>query len=363
MKKLSIGYLLFTLLLASSFFTLAAYTSLSSAKRVITVKGAEQYFTSDVLLAYEKSSSTLQTRTYSFGADTQDYTFTVQVCNHLQNDETKFDMKGFQYTFTAELLDDAGNAVTDEEILSSLTIMQKETITKTVTENGVETTKTESKEPTVIRKDNGTQYTITSSFAGGQEKAETKTYTFSWKNKDILKYKIKITAVPDSKTTSYKPLGRVIVMATDTTQTAWKGSFLSTEENAVNSKQKLGLLNYRISGHLEDDYILSWDSSKVEIDQWFLQDMNQKGCIIETETTGEGESAQTTAKITEDEQTHTKSVKLHLGAAGTPQQYTIQFYRTYAANDLNEEWETIKEYINFKAVENNAQSTTSTTEG
>lgn len=32
----------------------------------------------------------------------------------------------------------------------------------------------------------------------------------------------------------------------------------------------------------------------------------------------------------------------------TPQQYTIQFYRTYAVNDLNEDWNTIKEYIHFK---------------
>ena len=44
----------------------------------------------------------------------------------------------------------------------------------------------------------------------------------------------------------------------------------------------------------------------------------------------------------------TKSVTLHLGTAGTPQQYTIQFYRTYAVNDLNEDWNTIKEYIHFK---------------
>ena len=355
MKKLSIGYLLFALLLASSFFTLAAYTSLSSAKRVITVKGAEQYFTSDVLLAYEDSSSALQTRTYLFGKDTTDgtattkYQFTVQVCNHLQNDETKFDMKGFQYTFTAELLDENGKAVTDEAILNDFKITQTEQITQTDTGGKKTTTEKDSQ----VENSNN-KYTITSSFAGGQEKAETKTYTFSWTKKEILKYKIKITAVPDKQTTSYKPLGRMIVMATDTTQTEWTGSFLSTEESAVNSGQKLGLLNYRISGHLEDDYILSWDCSKVEIDQWFLQDMIKKGCV-ETNTTAEG---QKTAKITQN--SNIKSIQLHLGGAGTPQQYTIQFYRTYAANDLTETWEKIEKYIDFKQKE---QSTTSTTEG
>ena len=361
MKKLSIGYLLFALLLASSFFTLAAYTSLSSAKRVITVKGAEQYFTSDVLLAYEDSSSALQTRTYLFGKDTTDgaatteYQFTVQVCNHLQNDETKFDMKGFQYTFTAELLDENGSSVTNTEILNDFKITQKETITKTVTEGEIKKTETTTQVPNVNRQGSGAQYTITSSFAGGQEKAETKTYTFSWTKKEILKYKIKITAVPDKQTTSYKPLGRMIVMATDTTQTEWTGSFLSTEESAVKSgQQKLGLLNYRISGHLEDNYILSWDCSKVEIDQWFLQDMIKKGCV-ETNTTAEG---QKTAKITQN--SNIKSIQLHLGGAGTPQQYTIQFYRTYAANDLTETWEKIEKYIDFKQKE---QSTTSTTEG
>ena len=322
---------------------------------MITVKGAEQYFTSDVLLAYEDSSSALQTRTYLFGKDTTDgaatteYQFTVQVCNHLQNDETKFDMKGFQYTFTAELLDENGKAVTDEAILNDFKITQTEQITQTDTGGKKTTTEKDSQ----VENSNN-KYTITSSFAGGQEKAETKTYTFSWTKKEILKYKIKITAVPDKQTTSYKPLGRMIVMATDTTQTEWTGSFLSTEESAVNSGQKLGLLNYRISGHLEDDYILSWDCSKVEIDQWFLQDMIKKGCV-ETNTTAEG---QKTAKITQN--SNIKSIQLHLGGAGTPQQYTIQFYRTYAANDLTETWEKIEKYIDFKQKE---QSTTSTTEG
>ena len=65
----------------------------------------------------------------------------------------------------------------------------------------------------------------------------------------------------------------------------------------------------------------------MEIDRWFLEQMGNP---------------------TVSENGTVKSVTLHLGAAGTPQQYTIQFYRTYAAGELSEDWETIKGYIQFK---------------
>ena len=121
----------------------------------------------------------------------------------------------------------------------------------------------------------------------------------------------------------------MIVLAVDSTVSNWTGSFLTTESSAVNSKKTLGLLNYRISGHLEEDCVLSWDFSRVEIDEWFLDQMG----ITADQITKNG---------------NMKSVKLHLGVAGTPQQYTIQFYRTYAAGDLEEDWAAISKYIKFE---------------
>ena len=282
-------------------YSLAAYTSLSSAKRVITVRGSEQYFTSDILVPYETTDASLQSRVKSFGKNDRNREFTVTVSNHLQSDSTMYDKKNIEYTFTVNLVDANGNQVTDSNILGNLKV-DNESLTE------------------------GT-YTKKDSLSGGT--AQDKKYTFSLTDDEILQYRIKITAVPTNRK-EYKLLGRLILLTTDSTVTRWTGSFLQTEKKANQDDKTLGLLNYRISGHLEEDCVLSWDSSKVEIDKWFLDQMGI-----------------TDEKISKTNQI--KSVNLHLGAAGTPQQYTIQFYRTYAVNDLpeKESWDTISTYVKF----------------
>ena len=302
--KLIAVYLFIVAVVAVIAYSMAAYTSLSSAKRVVTVRGSEQYFTSDILVQYENGAP-LQSRVRSFGKNDTTRTFSVMVSNHLQNDATKYDSKSINYTFTAELVDADGNSVTNAEVDSNLTISVG-TLSVTLT--------------------NGKCEIKSQSFAGGT--AQDTTYKFTLTGDEILQYRIRMTAVPTNRS-EYKPLGCLIVPAVDSTVSNWTGEFLKTESSAVNSSKTLGLLNYRISGHLEEDCVLSWDFSRVEIDKWFLGQMGiSEGQITETG--------------------NMKSVKLHLGAAGTPQQYTIQFYRTYAAGDLKEDWDTISKYIKFE---------------
>lgn len=297
--KLIAIYLLLVAIVAAIAYSLAAYTSLSSAKRVITVRGSEQYFTSDILIQYEGSS--LQTRVKSFGKNDKTRTFSVKVSNHLQNDSTKYDKKNTEYTFTVELVDANGEGVTDTNVLNNVKVGG----------NSLESNK----------------YEKTTTLVGGKEANDT--YTITLTGDEILQYRIKITAVPKNRS-EYKPLGRLILLTTDTTVTNWTGSFLTTEQSAVGSDKKIGLINYRISGHLEEDCILTWDASKIEIDKWFLDQMGINSNDIR------------------EEKNNKNSVTLHLGAAGTPQQYTIQFYRTYAVGDLTDEnWDTIKNYIQF----------------
>ena len=50
--KLIAVYLFIVAAVAVIAYSMAAYTSLSSAKRVVTVRGSEQYFTSDILVQY-----------------------------------------------------------------------------------------------------------------------------------------------------------------------------------------------------------------------------------------------------------------------------------------------------------------------
>ena len=106
---------------------------------------------------------------------------------------------------------------------------------------------------------------------------------------------------------------------------------MEAEKTAVDGDKKLGIINYKISGQIEEDCVLSWDSSRVEIDQWCLEKM-------------------TSEKL--EQNVNIKSVTLHLGAAGTPKQYLITFYRTYAEQDLTERWDDISQYISFKNSKN-----------
>ena len=109
----------------------------------------------------------------------------------------------------------------------------------------------------------------------------------------------------------------------------WSGNYIEAEKNAVETFNTLGMINYKISGQVEEDCVLSWDPSRVEIDDWFLKSMNINSSQVQ-------------------DNGGRKSVTLHLGSPNTPQQYTITFYRTYARQDLNESWQEISQYITFK---------------
>ena len=294
MKLLTVIYFVLAAILAVITVSFAAYTSLGSAKRVVTVKGTEQFFTSDVLQEYQNESE-IQTRVISFGEEEK--VFSVTVCNYLQGDMTKYDTKNIPYTFTAELLDADGKTVQESSVYSKVSVDRKP-----MTSNPIE---------------------LSNQVLTGVT-AQYKTYTFTL-DPEILNYRIKIKAT--TTRSEYKPLGRVIAFTTNATATNWSGSFMEAEKNAVDGNKKLGIINYKISGQTEEDCILSWDSSKVEIDQWCLKKMTSN----EPVTTG-----------------NIKFVMLHLGAPDTPKQYLITFYRTYAEQDLTESWDDVSKYISFQ---------------
>ena len=294
MKRLTVVYFILAAILAVMTVSFAAYTSLGSAKRVVTVKGTEQLFTSDVLQEYQQKEQ-IQTRVLSFGEENK--TFSVTVSNHLQGDTTKYDTKNIPYTFKIELLDADGKNVTDSSVYSKLFVNEKEMSSNPVT--------------------------ISDQVLNGGS-AQDQTYTFQL-DPEILNYRIRITA--ETTRSEYKSLGRVISFTTNTTATNWTGSFMEAEKTAVDGKKELGIINYKISGQAEENCVLSWDSSKVEIDQWCLEKMTSEAPTLNGTM---------------------KSVTLHLGTAGTPKQYLITFYRTYAEQDLTESWDDISQYISFK---------------
>ena len=298
MKRLTVIYFVLAAILAVIAISFAAYTSLSSAKRVVTVKGTEQLFTSDVLMEYTQESQ-IQTRIITFGEEEK--VFSVTVSNHLQGDTTKYDTKNIPYTLKVELLDTDGNSVTDRNVYSKLSVDGRNMDSNPVSISD-------------------------KALSGGS--AQDRKYTFKLEP-EILNYRIKITA--ETTRSEYKSLGQVISFTTNTTATDWSGSFVDAEKTAVESNQELGIINYKIFGQTEGDYVLSWNSSRVEIDQWCLQNMTTEKPI---------------------QNGNTESVTLHLGAEGKPKQYLITFYRTYAEQDLKqdlppENWDNIVQYIHF----------------
>lgn len=299
-KKLTIVFFTLAIVLALLTVSFAAYTSTSSAKRVVTVAGQKQYFTSDVL--YEYSSDTdIQTRTISMAKGDATKLFSVTLSNYLQGDKTKYDAKSTSYDLTVELMDANGNKVSDAGVYTKLKVNNV-----SMTENPQRFNKNE--------------------LSGGA--AVDYVYNFSFTDDSLLNYRIKITATPTDRS-EYRSLGRIIAFAVDSTTTNWNGNYIEAEKNAVETFHTLGMINYKISGQVEEDCILSWDSSRVEIDHWFLESMNINSNQVQ-------------------ENGGRKSVTLHLGSPNTPQQYTITFYRTYAGQDLKESWQEISQYITFK---------------
>lgn len=298
-KKLTIVFFTLAIVLALLTVSFAAYTSTSSAKRVVTVAGQKQYFTSDVL--YEYSSDTdIQTRTISMAKGDATKSFSVTLSNYLQGDKTKYDAKSTSYNLTVELMDANGNKVSDAGVYTKLKV------------NNVSMT-------------GNPQRFNDNKLSGGA--AVDYVYNFSFTDDSLLNYRIKITATTDRS--EYRSLGRIIAFAVDSTTTNWNGNYIEAEKNAVETFHTLGMINYKISGQVEENCILSWDSSRVEIDKWFLESMNIDSSQVQK---NDGR----------------KSVTLHLGSTNTPQQYTITFYRTYAGQDLNESWQEISQYITFK---------------
>lgn len=95
----------------STIGVLAAYTSVSSVKRVVsTQRGAGMLFSSNYLTTDENDLP----RTITFSSMENSPCVTVNVCNYPQT-LIKHNDKDITYTLTVELMDSNGNAVTGEE--------------------------------------------------------------------------------------------------------------------------------------------------------------------------------------------------------------------------------------------------------
>lgn len=297
------------LLIAGS---LAAYTSLSNAKRTISTVGSKQLFSSNLLLEYGDENE-IQGKSMSFSAD-GDNTFKVSVCNYAQGDAGKYASENITYNINVSLLDRNGVAVTDQNILSQckwdntsfsdLTQSLKDTLTGGIESKNI--------------------YSVTVPAAYMQ------------------KYKIRITAKPPTNS-SYKPLGRLLYFSKDTASSEWRISYLSDEQNQ--EAYELGCIHVKLTGSEYATLTLTWDTDHVQIDPWFLEDMkNDKNA---------------SATVGADN----KSLTFTAGGDTGTNQYDIVFYRTkpvHRDDSKAETWDNIKSYISLSS-EKRTKSKTKTT--
>lgn len=268
----------------STIGVLAAYTSVSSVKRVVsTQKGAGMLFSSNYLTIDENDLP----RMITFSSMENSPCVTVNVCNYPQT-MIKHNDKDITYTLTVELVDSNGNAVTSADY--------------SVEYGG---------EKKTFESNSKIEFSPLKLTADDFNKHE---FTLTFDKSQLTKSDIymKVTATPtdqaELKTLSAK-LG--VIYINDNTSATWTGTFI---DNATSPKDLDGF-NYRLSGSGEGTVTLTWNTNYVDISPWFK---NTYKLTISKDSSG---IATATLKVNSAEKN----------------QYDIQFYRTNGIN-ANEVW-------------------------
>ncbi len=333
-KKLIILNLCLALLLAVIAGTIAAYTSLSSAKRVVSTKGSTQLFSSNVLYSF-KDGETPSSRAMSFSTSTTTNSFTFNVCNYAQGAKTSWSNKDINYSLSIEILDSSNAAVKDSGILKDFEI--------TRTESGKTTADTT---VTLDKWVSDNTYKLSTGDSCSEDEFE-----ISFPTKYIGTYKIKIVATSD--VTGYTSIGRIIATSEASASTHWTGTFTDSIVGDVSLKpSELGSVNVKISGQENEYMIITWETDYFEIDPWFLEDLEKElsDCkLSEYELTTETSSSSTveSGDSKSSSSGNVKILKFEVGSIDQPNQYYISFFRTQSAKTLDETWDQMKSHISF----------------
>ena len=204
----------------STIGVLAAYTSVSSVKRVVsTQKGAGMLFSSNYLTTDENDLP----RTITFSSMENSPCVTVNVCNYPQT-LIKHNDKDITYTLTAELVDSNGNAVTGEE-----------TAKYSVEYNG---------EKKTFGSNSKIEFSLLKLMADDFNKHE---FVLTFDKSQLTKSDIymRVTATPTNQA-ELKPLSAKlgVIYINDNTSATWTGTFI---DNATSPKDLDGF-NYCPSG-------------------------------------------------------------------------------------------------------------------
>ncbi len=275
----------------STIGVLAAYTSISSVKRVVsTQKGVGNLFSSNYLTETNNGSAPL--RNVTFSSEDADPVVTVSICNFPQT-RVKYNDKDITYTLTATLVDSSGNEIGDADF-------DKYSVTfDGVTKSFSADSKSISYQDRVLST-GGFSY---DDFILNFDKSQlTSSNVF-----------MKLEAVPTDPS-DLPTLSAIIgVSYVKPYSASWTGQFTDNTPKPSD----LDGFNYRLSGSGAGTITLSWDTKYIEISKWFLEENSS----ILTYDKSSSPVASIELKVDSSKQN----------------QYDIQFYRKQAP-DQSESW-------------------------
>lgn len=313
-KKLILFNICLAVFLFSVAGSLAAYTSLTSVKRVVTTQGSEQLFSSNIL-AELPDNQELQNRALSFSADVDENLLRITVCNYAQGNKTKWASNDINYTVSFGLVDANGDVIKNDSELHNAVLSAYRV-------NG-----------TGLADSNSISDTLSS------DRANENVYTVTIPTRYMMDYKIKVIATP-TQPSPYRGLGRRLSVSEYTATAAWKLTFLSSEQ--AEEANRLGCINTKLSGQEHKYLVLKWDMKHVDIDPWFLADMDLSHPAPAAE---DSEEAGWCTLVFE--------VGGMVDGEKRPGQYNITFYRTYGVSEKDfpgENWEDLKSYIRYSTM-------------
>lgn len=322
-KYVLIWFAVLTVLLMAT-GTYAAYTSVKYAKSVAVARKEvnDIRFSSNYLDLRGKGDAAQLKLLTASGSPAS---VAITVCNYTQNEPDKPHATAISYTMNIKILDINGNELGD-----SITYQAQNGSIKTISKIDL----------LANLKVNGTQlpateYTISEQLLSGGV-SDQNIYTLTCVNPEVLsEISILMTATPSSCSDcemGNKVLTARLKILVSSAQTGWTGH--------ITDEPKVDAFNYEMSGTTETTVTLSWDTSKVEIGYWSLQEL--KDCCI----------------INNDNQdiinVNGNSIDLNVGGAGKPASYQLQFYRTSAIPE-NEDNDDLNSYVTLTTPSQNGE--------
>lgn len=296
--------------------SLAAYTSFSSVKRVVSTGESQAVlFSSNYLYLIDKNVKEYSARRVTPVPvyDTNDpptiksEKFTVSVSNYLLSNPSAWNTQDINYTLTATLIPINGGDLPDE--VSSIQIKYGDHSTS-FSPNGTLTIEGLELDNTVAN---------TNSFVVYLPK----------EMKEKVKIEMKAEPIGDSyKATNDQKLAAVLIMGDLTSVKNWTGHFLDVNESI--SPDNYAGFNYEISGNGKGTVTLTWDYSKLELSSWFVSEHDSD------------------KKVETNETQHQKNITFSVGEEGengVVTAYQTQFYWAAGAKGAISNWDELENYV------------------